>query len=113
MTRVQLWRARGILGFLICQIDEETGCYLSDDAHTVLVQTDWDYPSTASTFGWDIRDSQVMNACYYGVPCSHSETDGTVKCLKCGLTPTTFIRDAAEYLDAHLGAIAEDPGYFD
>lgn len=32
-------------------VDNETG-------KTILVQSDWDYPSTAETFGWNIREVQ-------------------------------------------------------
>ena len=112
MVRIQLWRAREILAFLVCRIDEETGCYLSDEENTVLFQTDWEFPMLASNFGWSIRESQVMQAGYYGTVCDHSGTDGTVKCDTCGLTPATFIGEAREYLDAHLGKIVDDPGYF-
>jgi len=50
---------------------------------------------------------------YYGLgPCDHDGTDGTIDCTSCGLTPTSFIRDAREWLDEHEGATAEDPGYF-
>lgn len=111
--KIQLWRARGIPGFLLCQVDEETGCYLSDDSHTVLIQTDWDYPSIAAVFGWNMRESQVMNRQYYGAaPCEHNGTDGTIPCEACGLTPRVFISNAQEWLDNNLGTIAEDPGYF-
>jgi len=112
LTRIQLWRACGIPGFLLCKIDEETGCYLSDEANTVLVQTDWDYPSIARDFGWDITESQQPDT---KVPhkCMHSGTDGTVICPDCGLVPSVFISDAADYLYSRIGQIAEDPGYFD
>jgi len=58
MSRIQLWDARGIPGYLVCKIDEETGTYLTDEENSRLIQTDWDYPSIASTFGWDIREVQ-------------------------------------------------------
>jgi hypothetical protein len=110
MSRIQLWKARGIPAYLICKIDEETGCYLSDEENSVLVQTDWDFPATAQTFGWDIRDSQWSYDAY--PQCQHSGTDGTVKCPDCRQTPSAFISDAREYLDNNLGKIVEDPGYF-
>ena len=91
------------------------GAYLVTDlptGKTVLVQTDWDYPGIAGTFGWNIRDCQVLNAGYYGVVCEHRGTDGTVDCPDCGLTAGTFITSAAEYLAGHQGAEADDPGYF-
>lgn len=107
MTRVQLWRARGIPGFLLCKIDAETGCYQTGEENSVLIQTDWDYPGVARTFGWDIRKTQLPFDY-----CEHPATDGTVKCRECGLTASTFISDAADYLDQNLGAIVDDPGYF-
>lgn len=112
MSRIQLWKVRGLPGYHIHKIDEETGCYLSGNENTLLFQTDWEFPMLASNFGWSIRESQVGQAGYYGTVCDHSGTDGTVKCETCGLTPSTFIREATEYLDAHLGQIADDPGYF-
>lgn len=63
-----------------------------------LVQTDWDYPGVASTFGWS--------------PC-HPETDGTVDCPVCGKSVSELIQEAGEYLDEHIGDSVEDPGYFD
>lgn len=111
MARIQLWKARGIPGYLVHKVDEETGCYLPDDS--VLVQTDYDYPGIARSFGWDMQESQVMQSGYYGQKCQHHSTDGTVKCDSCGLTPSTFISDAAEYLDNNLGKITDDPGYFE
>ena len=77
------------------------GNYLVIDLETgedILIQTDWDYPGVASTFGWS--------------PC-HSETDGTVDCPVCGKTASEMITEAADYLDNHLGDEVEDPGYFD
>ena len=70
----------------------------AEDGRTVLIQTDWDYPSTASTFGF--------------VPCDKCGfTDGTVDCEH--HTAAEMIFEAAEYLDAHIGDTVEDPGYFE
>lgn len=68
-----------------------------DDGRSVLIQTDWDYPGTASTFGWR--------------PCSCGETDGTVDCPH--RTASEMIASAAEFLDDHIGERVEDPGYFE
>ena len=91
------------------QLAKSHGAYLIINSHDpkndILIQTDWDFPSTARTFGWDMREVQVMNAHYYGVVCEHRSTDGTVTCNECGLKPTTFINAAREYLDAHLGEV--------
>ena len=72
-----------------------------DEENTVLVQTDWDFPGVASTFGW--------------VPCFCNETDGTVDCRH--KTALEMITSAAAYLDTLCGTngperYAADPGYF-
>jgi hypothetical protein len=68
----------------------------AEDGREILVQTDWDFPSVASTFGW--------TAC----PCGH--TDGTVDCAH--RTVGEMIAEAREFLDEHIGSTADDPGYF-
>ena len=74
------------------------GAYLlvADDGREVLIQSDWDFPSIASTFGW--------------VPCECGHTDGTVDCLH--KTTSIMIAEAAEYLGDYVGETVEDPGYF-
>lgn len=84
------------------------GEILAEDGRSVLVQTDWDYPGVASTFGWSMRDVQRNTA----GDCLHDFTDGTVDCADCGLTASDFIAAARLWLDEHDGAQAEDPGYF-
>lgn len=69
------------------------------DNREILVQTDWDYPGIAATFGW--------------IPCDECrKTDGTVDCAH--HTTSEMIASAAEYLDdcADYGKSVEDPGYF-
>jgi hypothetical protein len=102
-------------------IDEQTG-------RTILIQTDWDYPGVASSFGWSVQRVQRCPEC--GGPavgpnighcqdcdhawepcCGHPETDGTVDC-PCGVTASDFISAAADWLRENDGATAEDPGYF-
>jgi len=62
-----------------------------------LIQTDWDYPSVASTFGF--------------VPCDEcSKTDGTIDCQH--KTASEMIAAAADWLCESIGETAEDPGYF-
>jgi hypothetical protein len=69
-----------------------------DEANTVLIQMDWDFPSIASDFGF--------------VPCDMChETDGTVDCEH--HTATEMITAAAEYLDDCEGQFITDPGYFE
>lgn len=63
----------------------------------ILIQSDWDYPGTASTFGWS--------------PC-HGETDGTIDCPVCGKVAQELIQEAGDYLGRHIGEEAEDPGFF-
>lgn len=37
-----------------------SGQIVADDGRKVLIQTDWDYPGTASTFGWSLRNVQTI-----------------------------------------------------
>ena len=76
--------------------------------NTILVQSDWDYPAVARNFGWDMTDVLSSD----NLNCAHESTDGTVACRGCGLTATDFIGAAYDWLRAHHGATAEDPGYF-
>ena len=69
------------------------------DGRTRLIQTDWDYPGVASSFGWRGH--------------KHGETDGTVDCPTCGRKAGDMIADAQKYLDRHVGKVVRDPGYFD
>jgi hypothetical protein len=62
----------------------------------ILVQTDYDFPGLASTFGWS--------------PCHCGGTDGTVDCDH--RSADEMIAEAREFLRAHVGDTAEDPGYF-
>ena len=65
---------------------------------SLLIQTDWDYPGVAGTFGW--------------VPCECGRTDGTVDCAH--KTTAEMVASAQEYLDeiADSDVSVEDPGYF-
>lgn len=100
----------------------------NDDGRSILVQTDWDYPSTAGSFGWSLRSVQSDRAdtIEYCAPqetdtictghtvwkCDHLGTDGTIVCPDCGVLPVTFIEAAAAWMDENDGATAEDGGYF-
>jgi len=75
---------------------------------TILIQTDWEYPAVARNFGWDMATMQKEGFEH----CHHQGTDGTVPCKDCGLTQTEFISAAHGWLTNNIGAIAEDPGYF-
>ena len=41
------------------------GEILSDDGRSILVQTDWDYPGTASSFGWSLSEVQPAKRTAY------------------------------------------------
>lgn len=65
---------------------------------TIYIQTDYDYPSLASTFGW--------------VPCDKCNlTDGTVDCAH--HKASEMIQNAYAHLKQHEGEQVEDPGYFE
>jgi hypothetical protein len=76
----------------------------------MLVQTDYDYPATAQSLGWNMRRVQwsehpgearhLRRAPNRGSGCDHRGTDGTINCPDCGMTATAFIAAAAEYLDS-------------
>lgn len=59
-----------------------------DDGREVLVQSDWDYPGTAGTFGWTGTEDDYAST-------------------------SDWLAAAQEYLDDNIGASVEDPGYFD
>ena len=115
------------------------GCLLivADDGQDRLIQNDYDFPSIANTFGWNIQDVQLpapeafeawqtkedissltpeeIAACEAydkREPCPHDGTDGTIPCA-CGLQAGDFISAARQWLDDNDGATVEDPGYFD
>lgn len=77
------------------------------DGASILIHVDYDCPGVAETFGWDIRTVQ-----HPGGRCDHSATDGTVDCPACGITASQFIAEAGDWLAAHDGVTADDPGYF-
>jgi hypothetical protein len=88
------------------------GEILADDGRTLLIQTDWDFPGVASSFGWNIADVTVYSG-RFRLPCDHSETDGTVDCPRCGTRAGVFIEAARDWLTENDGATADDPGYFE
>jgi hypothetical protein len=105
------------------------GEIVNDDGRTLLVQSDWDYPGTASSFGWSLQQVQRCAQCdeicetapdghaYHcdtlAGECRHEFTDGTVVCPDCGVTEAEFIAAAGAWLREHDGATVHDPGYFD
>ena len=80
-----------------CFIVRKVSRIKEEREQSVLIQTDWEYPGTASTFGWSV-----------GCDCS---TDGTVDCLH--KTASEHMASAYEYLSDNIGKVVEDPGYFD
>ena len=78
------------------------------ELESILIQTDWDFPGVASTFGWSPRFLQVSPR----RECGHASTDGTVDCPDCGLKAGDFIESARQFIEDNDGAEAEDPGYF-
>ena len=88
---------------LAARLRRETG------KESVLIQTDWDFPSLARNLGWSMgprklsadhpaRHEQGYTHCY------HRGTDGTVKCPDCGKSASAFIEEAQEYLDRKCDA---------
>ncbi len=75
------------------------GTYLvvAEDGQDILIQTDFDFPGIASTFGWS--------------PCECGATDGTVDCGH--KTASQMIAEAQRFLDENIGQSVEDPGYFE
>lgn len=75
--------------FLICRVKNPNageGHYdweTSGEENTVLIQTDWDYPGIARSFGWTGDDADIVGASEY--------LDGCVDNCK----------------------VVDDPGYFD
>ena len=82
---IRLDKANG--GFLITSLDSSSD---------IFIQTDWDYPGIASTFGWQA--------------CTCGTTDGTVDCQH--KTASEMISDAYNFLVENDGECVEDPGYF-
>ncbi len=73
------------------QVKEDTG------DESILIQTDWDFPSLARTLGWRGKIGRER--------CQHRGTDGTVTCPDCGLKASDFIGAAIDWLDKHDGCV--------
>lgn len=121
------------MGKIVWNTDVHAPCcpgeIVAEDGRTILIQTDWDYPGVASSFGWSVAHVQKCPDCggsavgpnighcqecdhAWEEPCRHESTDGTVDCGECGVTAAQFIEAAREWLDDNDGAEADDPGYF-
>jgi hypothetical protein len=81
----------GQFGWDFLLVNTETG-------EDQLIQSDWDYPGVASSFGWE-----ACQLC--------GRTDGTVNCEH--RTASEMISEAGDYLTEHVGDEIEDPGYFE
>ena len=105
--------ARADFGFFIIENLAADGTVCGD----ILVQLDWDYPGIAGAFGWSVRMVDGRRG-LRSVRCSHDGTDGTIACnagdpyASCGATVSDFIDAARDWLSDHIGATADDPGYF-
>jgi len=44
--------------------EEKFGCYLimAEDGRDILIQTDFDFPGVARSFGWNGEDDDINNA---------------------------------------------------
>jgi hypothetical protein len=91
---------------------EPFGCYLvrivsksssEREEYSTLVQTDWDLPGLATSFGWQPKDDEgnVLR-----------DTDGTIPSEFSNKSAGDFISEARDYLDANEGKKVDDPGYF-
>lgn len=80
---------------------------INDDGRDTLIQSDWEYPATASLFGWDIANCEPTTC-----PDAHCDSDGTVRCDCCGTEAAVFIGSAQRWLDDHVGDRVDNPGYF-
>lgn len=95
------------------------GYVISNEAgDEVLVQSDYDYPATATTFGF-VLSALPLPTGNAGVspsdwcPSDHDGTDGTIPCPSCGLPASFFIDAARGFLNDNLGTTTDyDPGYF-
>ena len=82
--------------FNFCFVIRPVSRFKKEREEEVYVQSDWEYPAVASTFGWTI-----------GCDCP---TDGTVGCQHKAVSE--HIASAYDYLTSNIGKVVEDPGYF-
>lgn len=74
-----------------------------DDGRMLLIQSDWEYPGAAMTFGWS-PCSRCRRSC-------HGASDGTIDCARRSVSE--HLASAQEWLDDHIGKRVIDPGYFE
>jgi len=120
---------------LSCGKDSPNFCFTLTDTETnediQFVQTDWEYPSLATSLGWSLQDLQLCRKCRKSLPepedefedediqcencrrkkgntpCEHDTTDGTVTCKECGATASEFIAAAYDWLYENDGKTFE------
>lgn len=124
---------------------DASGCIkiLASDGRDILIQTDWDFPGIATTFGWSTKQVQKCPNCGKiqidvidrgGAECFDCEdcdnppgndthTSTITTCdhshtdgtvdCKCGVAAHDFIQAARQWIDDNDGTEAEDPGYFE
>lgn len=71
-----------------------------------IVQVDYDYPGAAEACGWSLRRVQIRKGeavhlsrrPVHGKGCDHRSTDGTVDCRECGVSASSFIEYAGDFL---------------
>ncbi len=105
------------------------GEIVAEDGRSLLIDTDWDYPSVAQTFGWSLDEVQACRVCGLILSgsvdsercecdnpkrrgCAHISTDGTVDCRYCTVGRGDFIAAAYDWLRDNDGVEVDDPGYF-
>jgi hypothetical protein len=81
---------------LLLEADCSTFLLQAEDGQTILVQTDWDFPGVASTFGWSPPPGTPID------PTGNFPED----------VFATLIADARDFLHERAGSTADDPGYF-
>ena len=87
---------KGTMKIALHEASFSTFSLVADNGREILIQSDWDFPGLASTFGWS--------------PCPCGATDGTIDCDH--RTAREMIAEAGDFLRAHAGDTTDDPGYF-
>jgi hypothetical protein len=98
-TKLQLKKGpEGAPNFCFGLYDEQGRCW-------AFVQTDWEYPSLANAFGWQVKRVRGKDP-----ECEHDGTDGTVDCPGC-VTTSEFLAHAYDFLAGKDGEWTEHHEY--
>jgi hypothetical protein len=104
--RVYLTSADHGLGYELFPVSKKVASRFRRESgnESVLISSDWDYPSLARNLGWRMRDRK----------CAHNSTDGTVRCESCGKSASAFIQAAQKWLDLRVDSVFQGDfeGYF-